>query len=164
MVFQCFCFPIWPWCSDLQSEPTPASWRSIHCHFPLSGGTFVLTGEVHWPLLWPSPSRGLFSLSGFSCPSLPACPPVLQTNAHRGAWAPGFIAHSWCLIYVLWCPPSLSKAVQGWGSKQGKRGGQRCLMGQRAAAEKWEQLAAETAAAQGENAHWIWHDLIKRAP
>lgn len=32
-------------------------------------------------------------------------------------------------------------------SKEGKRGGQLCLMGQRAAAEKREQLAAETAAA-----------------
>lgn len=41
--------------------------------------------------------------------------------------------------------------MQGWEygreANKGKRGGQRCLMGQRAAAEKQEQLAAETAAA-----------------
>lgn len=33
------------------------------------------------------------------------------------------------------------------GTKEGRRGGQRCLMGQRAATGKREQLAAETAAA-----------------
>lgn len=93
-------FSNWPWFSDLLSKPTLASWKSIHCHFPLSGGTLILTGEVHWPFLWPSLSRGLFSLSGFSCPFLAACPPVLQTNAHRGAWVTNFIAHSWSLIYV----------------------------------------------------------------
>ena len=100
MVFQCFCFPIWPWFSDLISEPVHASWRSIHCHLPLSGGTLILTREVHWPLLWPSLSTALFPLSGFSRHFLAACPPVSQPNAHRGAWVRSFIAHSWSLIYV----------------------------------------------------------------
>lgn len=86
--------------SDLVSEPLHASWRSVHCHFPLSGGTLILTREVHWPLLWPSLSRALFSLSGFSCHFLAACPPLSQTNTHRGAWGRNFTAHSWSLIYA----------------------------------------------------------------
>lgn len=85
------------------------------CHFPLSGGTLILTGEVHWPLLWPYLSRGLFPLSGFSRPFLAACAPVLQTNAHRDQhMGHEFIAHSWCLICVHCCPPNLSKVMQGW--------------------------------------------------
>lgn len=62
--------------SYLISEPIHASWRSVCCHFPLPGGTLFLSREVHWSLLWPYLRRALFSLPGFSCHFLAACPPV----------------------------------------------------------------------------------------
>lgn len=122
VVFQCFHFLIWPWFSDLLSEPICASWRSIHCHFPLSGGTLILTREVYWPLLWPTLSRALFSLLGFSCHLLAARPSVSQTNAHRGAWVRNFCSPFTILDLCQSCFPAVLPTSPKWcktGSLQG---------------------------------------------
>lgn len=55
------------------------------------------------------------------------------------------------------CPRDSSEAARGWErmrlANEGRRRGQRCLVGQRAAEKKREHLAAETAAGWEENGH-----------
>lgn len=124
---------------EVHPLPFPIMWWHTHSHQGSS-----LTFAVTLPEL-----SSFFSVRLFMSPSGCLCPRV-KTNAQKGAWVTNFIAHSRCLIYVHCCPPNFSKVMQGWeyvrAAKRAKRGGQLCLMGQRAAAEKREQLAAETAA------------------
>lgn len=94
--------------------------------------------------------RSFFSLSGFPHPFLAACPRVTDRRTERrvshGFYSP-FMMLDLCPLLSSQLLHSDARLGVREGTKEGKRGGQRCLMGQKAATGKREQLAAETAAA-----------------